>query len=138
MIAKHTKSIAILAVGFAAGLTAAWLPISFASDKAEPIDLSKKEFMISVDEIKQNFVFGESFKGSYSKSVNLSDGSTRTIKLTPMIHKGVQVVELNDTGGVTYMGMNGTTTNGKLMVQLRNMEELRAQLEAQGWVTKPK
>lgn len=138
MYSKHAKSIAILVVGFVTGLAAAWLPIAFAADKTEPIDMNKKEFMISVDEIKQNFVFGESFKGSYSKSVNLSDGSTRTIKLTPMIHKSMQVVELNDTGGVTYMGMNGTTTNGKLMVQLRNMEELRAQLEAHGWVTKPK
>jgi hypothetical protein len=31
------------------------------------------------------------------------------------------------------MGLNGTTTNGKLMVQLRDKEEMRRQLKEQGY-----
>jgi hypothetical protein len=62
---------------------------------------------------------------------SMSDGSTRRIKLTPMIHNDRQVVEL-DGGHISYMGLNGTTTNGTLMVQLREVpEELRGQCEAQ-------
>jgi ATP-dependent Clp protease adapter protein ClpS len=93
----------------------------------EDIDLSKKRFIVCVDEIRQNFVFGEQFTGRYSKTVTLSDGSTRTIELTPMIRDGRPVVEFKDTGGHTYMGLNGTTTNGNLMVQIRDLDAAQAQ-----------
>jgi hypothetical protein len=58
----------------------------------------------------------------------------RAITLTPMIHDDRPVVELNDAGFISYMGLNGTTTNGTLMVQLRDMDEMRRQLESQGVV----
>jgi ATP-dependent Clp protease adapter protein ClpS len=86
------------------------------------INLSKKRFIVCIDEIQQNFVFGDQFAGGYTKVVTLSDGSTRTIELTPMIRDGRPVVELKDTGGHTYMGLNGTTTNGKLMIQIRDLD----------------
>jgi hypothetical protein len=86
-----------------------------------------KEFLVCLDEIQQNLVFGEQFTGSYTNTVTMSNGSTRTIKLTPMLRDGRPVVELNDTGHITYMGLNGTTTNGTLMVQLRDIEEMRRQ-----------
>jgi hypothetical protein len=91
-----------------------------------------KEFMVCLDEVKQNFVFGDRFVGSHTRTVTMSDGSTRTIELTPMIRNGKAVVELNDTGHISYMGINGTTTNGNLMVQLRDLDEYRRHLEAQG------
>jgi len=31
------------------------------------------------------------------------------------------------------MGLNGTTTNGKLMVQLHDVDTLRAELKAEGF-----
>jgi ATP-dependent Clp protease adaptor protein ClpS len=50
-----------------------------------------------------------------------------------MIHNGAQVVELNDSGHISYMGLNGTTTNGELMVQLHEIPEaLRGNFEARG------
>jgi ATP-dependent Clp protease adapter protein ClpS len=88
----------------------------------EDIDASKKRFIVCIDEIQQNFVFGDQFSGRYTKSVTLSDGSTRIIELTPMIRNGRPVVECKDTGGHTYMGFNGTTINGKLMVQIRDLD----------------
>jgi hypothetical protein len=54
----------------------------------EDIDLSKKRFIVCIDEIQQNFVFGDQFAGRYTKTVTLSDGSTRTIELVPMIRNG--------------------------------------------------
>ena len=89
--------------------------------------MKTKEFLICLDEIEQNFVFGDQFADSYTKTVAMSDGSFRTIKLTPMIREGRLVVELNDTGHISYMGPNGTTTNGTLMVQLRDIDEMRRQ-----------
>jgi hypothetical protein len=92
-----------------------------------------KEFVVFINEISQNFVFGESFVDSYNKTVTMSDGGTRTIKLTPMIRNERPVVELNDTGHISYMGLEGTTTNGKLMVQLHEVpEEHRGKLPKQG------
>jgi ATP-dependent Clp protease adapter protein ClpS len=90
-------------------------------------DLATKRFIVCIDEIQQNFAFGEQFAGRYTKTVTLSDGSTRTIELTPIIRNGRPVVELKDTGGLTYMGLNGTTTNGNLMVQIRDLDEAEAQ-----------
>jgi ATP-dependent Clp protease adapter protein ClpS len=84
--------------------------------------VNSRKFYVSLDEITQNFAFAERFSGSYTKTVTLSNGSTRTVKLTPMVHDEVgDVVELNDSGHISYMGLNGTTTNGNLMVQLREI-----------------
>jgi hypothetical protein len=95
--------------------------------------VTTKEFIVCLDEIQQNFVFGDRFVGSYTRTVAMSDGSTRTIKLTPMIRNEEQVVELNDNGHISYMGLHSTTTNGKLMVQILEIpEELRGKFAAQG------
>ncbi len=51
--------------------------------ESDPIDLSKKRFVVCIDEIQQNFVFGDEFSGRYAKTVTLSNGTTRTIELTP-------------------------------------------------------
>jgi hypothetical protein len=91
---------------------------------------TKELVVVFLHEISQTFVVGDSVADSYTKTLTMSDGSTRTIKLTPMIRNDKQVVELNDNGYITYMGLNGTTVNGKLMVQLREIpEELRGQLQ---------
>jgi hypothetical protein len=92
------------------------------------------EFVVFINEITQNFVFGDSFSDSYSKTVTMSDGRARTIKLTPMVRDGRPVIELNDTGHISYMGLEGATTNGKLMVQLHEVpEELRGKLPKRGF-----
>lgn len=116
-----TKTIVIAVVAFLGGAVASNLPSAIAAGSAEP-DISKRKFSVSVDEIKQNLVFGEEFSGSYTNSFILSDGSKREIELTPMVHKGMQLVRLKDSGHLSYMGPNGTTTNGTLMVQLREMD----------------
>jgi ATP-dependent Clp protease adapter protein ClpS len=81
-------------------------------------------FMISVDEVAQHFVFAERFRSGYTRSVTMSDGSIRTVRLTPAVHEDRDLVQLNDTGHVSYMGPHGTTTNGKLMVQVRAFDLL--------------
>jgi ATP-dependent Clp protease adapter protein ClpS len=92
----------------------------------EPADLAHKRFSLSIIEVQQQFAFGEIFSGRYSRTLTLSDGSTRTIELTPMTHNGIPVVEFKDSGGLTYMGLNGTTLNGRLMVQLRDVDAAMA------------
>ncbi len=100
--------------------------------ESDPIDLSKKRFVLCIDEIQQNFVFGDVFSGRYAKTVTLSNGTTRTIELTPMIRDGRPVVEFKDTGGHTYMGLDGTTINGNLMVQIRDFDAMEARRAAEG------
>ena len=83
-----------------------------------------KKFAVFIDEVKQNFVFGDAFEGSYVRTVTLSDGSSRTIRLTPVVRNGEEWIELDVDGHVTYMGTNGTTTNGNtLMVAVREWPE---------------
>jgi ATP-dependent Clp protease adapter protein ClpS len=83
--------------------------------------VNAKRFIVCLDEITQNFVFGDRFGESYTSTVTLSNGSTRTIRLTPAVRDGGDCLELNDSGHISYMGLNGTTTNGRLMVQVREL-----------------
>jgi len=132
MSLSTTKAVFIAAVAFAGGIVASNLPSAVAAGAIES-DLSGRKFSVFVDEVKQNLVFGDEFAGSYTKSVTLSNGSKREIELTPMVHNGMHVVRFKDTGGITYMSINGTTTNGTLMVQVKDKDASRAALKAQGW-----
>lgn len=133
MNTRVLQTSALVMVGFVLGIAAANLPDAIASSDYTNDDISKRKFIVSIDEIQQNFVFGEEFVGTYRREVALSDGTRRVIQLTPMVHKGMDVVELKDSGGHTYMGLGGTTTNGKLMVHVVDIERMRAQLASEGW-----
>ena len=129
---SNVKMSAFLISGFLAGLAAANLPAaSAAADPASTIE--SKQFFVSIDEVQQQVVFFKRFSGAFSHTVNMSDGTTRTITLTPMVHDGMQVLELNDTGHISYMSLNGRTTNGKLLVETRDVDEFNRQLRDQGW-----
>jgi len=128
---KNKTAIAVFAA-FGVGLAVGNFPTAFAtSDKTTK--LTEKSFTVSIDEVKKNFVFGDEFSGTYTKTVTMSDGAQRQIELTPMVHNGMQVIRLKDTGGLTYMSLNGTTTNGTLMIQVQDNEASRAALKGQGW-----
>ena len=129
------KGVVLVLTGFAVGVLASNFPRAVASSSGVAAEVSQKRFLVSIDEVRQNFVFAEEFSEHYTKAVTLSDGTTRNIELTPMVHDGMQVVEFKDTGGHTYMGLNGTATNGKLMVQLRDIETMHQEHKAEGWAT---
>ena len=135
MNSQIIKSAAFVSLGFAAGLIFSQVQeaSAFSGEPTPQRDVASREFSVSVDEIKQNFVFAEKFTGSYSKSFELSDGSKREIRLTPMVHDGMEVIEFRDNGGRTYMSLNGATTNGTLMVQVQDVEAMRALGKEQGW-----
>lgn len=123
----------LVVAGFAGGILVSHLPVASAATVSGATDLSSQKFMVSIDELRQSFVFGQEFTGQYSKTVTMSNGTKRHIELVPMVHDGMQVIELKDNGGHTYMGLNGTTTNGKLMVQVRDVATMQQQLKAEGW-----
>ncbi|MGE4070721.1 MAG: hypothetical protein AB7E72_06050 [Lysobacterales bacterium] len=127
------KATLLIATGFAAGLLVANLPKAVANTEDSPPDIAQKEFMVSIDEIQQNVVFGERFTGMYEREVTMSNGKIRKIQLVPMIRDGKKTVLFKDNGHYSYMGLNGTTTNGTLMVQLRDVAEMKRQLREQGW-----
>jgi hypothetical protein len=130
----NPRTILLLATGFCAGLLAAHLPRAMATGgSAVRSGPAGRTFAVSIDEIRQNLVFAEEFRGHYATTVTLSDGTRRTIELTPMLHDGVEVVELRDSGRHSWMGLDGTTTNGQLMVQVRDMDALHERLRQQGW-----
>jgi [ribosomal protein S5]-alanine N-acetyltransferase len=83
--------------------------------------VTKKTFAVSIDEIKQNIVFGDVFSESYQRSLTMSDGQVRNIALRPMMKDGELVVQLKDGEHVSYMGPNGCATHGTLMIRLMDM-----------------
>lgn len=131
---KLIQNTTLLLTGFICGAIVTNLPTAQAEIKSPNNNITQKEFSISIDEIKQNFVFADRFTQSYTKAIILSDGSERLIELTPMIHDGMQVIEFKDSGsGRTYMGLNGTSTNGTLMVQINDVKANLTELKSQGW-----
>jgi ATP-dependent Clp protease adapter protein ClpS len=94
---------------------------------ATAADLSKHRFVVFIYEIREELVFAEEFTGTYTKSVTLSDGTTRTVELTPMMRNGMPVVELKGTGGSNCIGMmrvlTATQTHDKLMVQVLGLDD---------------
>jgi hypothetical protein len=133
MNTNRIKIFVVFLAGIAAGAALSELPAAVASSDFNSTDLGTRKFRVFIDEVKQNFVFGEEFSGHYSKVVTLSDGSKRTVELTPTVHDGMQVVELKDSGAHSYMSLNGTTTNGPLMVGVRDEAEDHRLLKSQGW-----
>jgi ATP-dependent Clp protease adapter protein ClpS len=95
---------------------------------SKAIDISKKRFVVSIYEIRHELVFADEFSGQYVKTVTLSDGTTRTVELTPTMRNGSAGFEFNDTGHRTHMGMlsvrNGSHTNGSLMVRILDLDDL--------------
>ena len=126
------KGTVLLLAGFGAGILVSHFPQALATNLPST-DLGQKQFVVSIDEVRQNFVRFDKFSGHYTKTVTLSDGTTRSIELTPMIHDGMQVVEFKDTGDLTYMGFNGTSTNGKLMVRLNDVDTMHRLQREEGW-----
>jgi hypothetical protein len=135
-VMRFKTSLGVLA-GFVAGLAASNLPPALAASNSGAEDLSNKSFDVAIFEIKEKLTpgkfLGTEFSGTYKQSITMSDGKQRQIELTPMMHKGMQVVRLQDSGHTTYMDLNGTTLNGTLLVQLRDKDAIKASLKAEGW-----
>lgn len=135
MKALQFKILLGVLAGFTAGLLASNLPHAVAASNSDSEDLAKRPFDVAIFEIKEKLTpgqfLGTEFAGSYHQTITMSDGKQRQIALTPMMHKGMQVVRLQDSGHTSYMGLNGKTLNGKLLVQLRDKEAMKESLKAQ-------
>lgn len=106
-----------------------------ASNRTAPVaatPATTRHYVVSIDEIGKTFISNQPFTGSYATTVTLSNGSQRSIKLTPTTHDGMLVVHLQDLldgkpagpNGDSYMGPNGSThdgtaADGTLMVKLQ-------------------
>jgi ATP-dependent Clp protease adapter protein ClpS len=99
----------------------------------EHSDLSGKRLCVFINEIAQQLVWADPFEGRYSKTVTLSDGTTRTVELIPVERHGEKMVEFKDGGHHSYMGLvpvrTSTTINGNLMVQIVDVSDLEAARE---------
>lgn len=123
----------LVMAGVGIGLALPHVHVASATPAPAASTLAKQRFRVSIDEVRRNIVFAQPFTGHFSTTVTLSDGSKRHVELTPMVHDGMQVVALRDNGFLTYMGLDSTTTNGHLMVQVSDVAVVRRQLEAEGF-----
>ncbi|HEX7815838.1 hypothetical protein [Dyella sp.] len=119
----------LIAMGFIAGVAAVMLTSVLAQAPA-----ADSKYIVSIDEVKQRFVDGDLISGSYTRTVTLSDGSRHEITLTPTTRNGMQVVEVKDklaNGQVSqsYMWPNATQVNGALMINIKDVGELREMMK---------
>ena len=120
---RSIQSFFLIAIGFIVGFVVKTGGLAEASAAEDLIKASDRSYMVSINEIKETFVFGERFEGSYAKTITMSDGSVRNIVLRPVVKNGIELVEFRDGDGWSFMGPYGATTNGALMVQVWDLKD---------------
>ena len=121
-MSNKTRNVVVPFAMFCAGVTIATIGNSFAAVTAEKLpDYTGASYIVSIDEVKQNFAFGVPMRDTFTKTVKMSDGKERTIELRKVLRNGKTVIEFKDGTGLSYMGIGGTTTNGKLMVSVHKI-----------------
>lgn len=132
-MAIQARSSLWLLTGFAAGIVASAAVGAFAAIR--PVATFRQlsgHYTVSIDEVRQNLVFGDFFSDRYSHTVTLSDGSVHDVALRAVNKNGQLLRELtNASAGKlarSFMGPSGTTTDGKLMINVNNADELRAEM----------
>jgi hypothetical protein len=127
------RSSLLLSAGFAAGVAASTAVAVFATTRQAPLPATEaRHYSVSIDEIRQNLVFGDFFNDHYTRTVTLSDGSVHRVTLTATSKNGQPLLELTDASGGrvahSFMGPFGTTTNGKLMINVKDDDEIRTEM----------
>ncbi|WP_430391789.1 hypothetical protein [Dyella sp. 20L07] len=124
------RSFLLVMAGFVAGATTFAAGFVFASPGAAAVEPSNHAYLVSIDEIRSNLVPGQAFSRELTRKVTMSDGSSREVTLRPVRRGGQELVELTDVSDKgsshSYMGPNGTTTDGTLMISVKDIAELEA------------
>lgn len=124
------RSVVLVGLGFVAGVGATVATHALAVTGARvPV---VHHYSVAIDEVKQTLVEPQFFDTQFHRTVTMSDGSVRDITLRSMQENGEPVVQFDDRTGqgtfTSYMGPNGTTTNGRLMVNIKDADEMTAQM----------
>lgn len=120
-----------IGIAFVAGALVSLLSTAGASQATS--GLEGKIFSVTINEIVNTHVKYDEFSGTYRKTLVTSDGKTRVIELTPVVHKGAQLIRVRDNSSYTYMPLSGTVTNGKIFIQTNDVASHEARLKAEGW-----
>ena len=126
------RASALVITGFAVGAFTSSLPTAGAAD-VQRSDPATQHYTVSIDEVKTNFAYGKTFRDHYAQLVTLSDGTTHEIELTPTLIEGKQTVVFRDNAETTPGGLNSTWRHGDLVIQVRNQEQARDEMIAEGW-----
>jgi hypothetical protein len=106
-----------------------FIGLASSNDSSVPSDHS---YVVSIDEIRSNLLSPQTFSGQFTHEVTLSDGSVREVTLRPVQRNGQELVELTDksAGGIahSYMGPFGTTVDGNLMINVKDLAQLKAEM----------
>lgn len=133
-MAIRTRSFLLVAAGFVTGAAVSAAGFVFASPSDRSIERSGRSYMVFVDEIRSHLVPAQTFSGEFNRKVTLTDGSEREITLRPVKKNGQELVELTDKSvhGVhhSYMGPFATAVDGNLMINVKDVAQLKAEMAA--------
>lgn len=101
-------------------------PMQMALADGSVPDPTSARFVVSIYEIRKQDAFAQRFTDHYRKTVAMSDGSRHTIELTPVERNGKRVLRLDDNSRISWLDPNDTTIDGKLMVEVGDMDQLFA------------
>jgi hypothetical protein len=132
-MALRNRSFLLVLAGFAAGAATVAAGFAVASPGGSADEPSGHAYLVSIDEIRSNLVPGELFSEQFTRKVTMSDGSIREITLRPIRQNGEEWVDLVDKSASgshhSYMGPNGTTTDGTLMINVKDAAALEAAMK---------
>jgi len=129
----HRAPLLVIA-SFAAGAACTVAGLTLADANRPSLTASDHAYSVSLDEVKRNLVFADTFAGSYSHAVTMSDGTVHQITLRSVKDGGGELVELTDQSANgtahSFMGPNGTTTDGQLMISVKDYAAIQAAMHA--------
>ncbi|MCG6117100.1 MAG: hypothetical protein MEQ07_02760 [Aquimonas sp.] len=113
----------LLAVGVFAGFILAWA-VGARSQAEDPASVapSERRYQLSVHEIVQTLVLGDTVEGDYSRNLILSDGSAIKIDVRAVLVDGEQQVEIREGDIVSYLPERASLTRGNLLMSVRPLD----------------
>jgi hypothetical protein len=131
-MAISNRSFLLVTAGFVAGAAASAAGFVFASPGSPSVVPSDHAYTVFIDEIRSHLVPAQAFSGQFTRKVTMSDGSMREITLQPVRKDGHELVALTDKSAHgtyrSYMGPFATAMDGNLMVNIKDVAQLRAEM----------
>lgn len=113
----------LVAAGVLAGFILAWaVGARSQAEESASVAPSERRYQLSVHEIVQTLVLGDTVEGDYSRTLILSDGNSIDIALRAVTVDGEQQVEVRDGDIVSYLPERASLTLGNLLITVRPLD----------------
>jgi hypothetical protein len=120
---SQVRTPVLIAAGFLAGFVLAWaVGARGQAEASTPVEPSERRYQLSVHEIVQTLVLGDTVAGDYNRNLILSDGNAVELAARAVMVDGEQQIEIRFGDAVDYLPERASLTRGNLLVTVRPLD----------------